>query len=268
MALLFMRLIKHSEIAKLFVLMFIHFLYLYVKHIFMKKPNVLIITIVLGFFSSYNCFSQTKKEKKVETKTLTTEMYESSENKEAKGYYDKAYDYSEKKDYKNAVKWYEKAVEADPKFVEAYDNMGAAYRRLGDLENAKKCYFKSIELYPKGNMAHQNLGIVYWIEKKNDKALEQYAIMQKNDSTDAEGFYGPVQIYLAMKDYKNAIKNAQKTLEIYEATNSPYISDAQYMLGISYYYNNDDKNAKTYLEKAKKNGAQVPDSILKDLNIK
>lgn len=31
----------------------------------------------------------------------------------------------------------EKAVKADPKFVEAYDNMGAAYRRSGDLENAK-----------------------------------------------------------------------------------------------------------------------------------
>ena len=234
----------------------------------MKNLKLFITTIACTAFLTPNFYSQTKKEKKVETKSISTDMYGSTENKEAKEYYDKAFGYGEIKDYKNAIKWYEKAVKADPKFVEAYDNMGAAYRRSGDLENAKKCYNKSIELYPQGNMAHQNLGIVYWIEKKNDKAIEQYAIMQKNDSTDAEGFYGPIQIYFALKDYKNAVKSAHKTLEIYEATNSPYVGDAQYMLGISYYYDGDNKNAKTYLAQAKKSGAPVPESILKELDIK
>jgi tetratricopeptide (TPR) repeat protein len=234
----------------------------------MIKSNLLIVTLAFNLSLITLGYSQTKKEKKVETKSITTEMYGSTENKEAKEYYDKAYGYGETKDYKNAVKWYEKAVKADPKFIEAYDNMGAAYRKMGDLENAKKSYFKSIELYPQGNMAHQNLGIVYWIEKKHDKALEQYTIMQKNDSTDAEGFYGPIQIYFALKDFKNAIKSAHKTLEIYEATNSPYIADAQYMLGISYYYDKDDKNAKIYLEQAKKSGIAIPENVLKDVGIK
>lgn len=200
--------------------------------------------------------------------SLETGMYNSTQSKEARDYFDKGSECSLKEDYKGAIKWYKKAVEADDKFIEAYDNMGAAYRRLGDLENAKKYYTKSIELYPQGSMAHQNLGIVYWIEKKYPEALEQYIIMQKNDSLDPEGYYGTIQIYFALKDYKPAIKSAAKTLEIYEATNSPYIADAQYLLGLSYYYDGDNKKAKVYLEKAKKRGADIPEQLLNELGIK
>ena len=234
----------------------------------MKKFSKFYATIIILIGLSFNSYSQTKKEKKVELKTINTPMYNEAENKEAKEYYDKAYEFNEKGDFKNCIKWYKKCIEADPKFVEAYDNMGAVYRRNGDLENAKLNYNKSIELYPQGSMAHQNLGIVYLIEKKYDKALEQYAIMQKNDSTDAEGYYGTVQIYFSLKNYSAAVKNAAKTLEIYEATNSPYIGDAQYMLGLSYYYSNDKKNAKIYLQQAKKNGASIPADMLKELDIK
>jgi tetratricopeptide (TPR) repeat protein len=233
----------------------------------MKKLITLIYLSVLLMLSATVTYSQTKKERKMKTTGLETGMYNSSESKEAMEYYSKAYDYEKKEDYKNAVKWYKKTIEADSMFVEAYDNMGAAYRRSGDLENAKKCYFKSIELYPEGRMAHMNLGVVYGIEKKYEMAIEQYEIMQKNDSTDPEGYYGPINIYISMNDFKSAIKSASKTLEIYEATSSPYLADAQYWLGYGYYMDGNKKNAKVYLEQAKKSGATIPDKILKDLDI-
>lgn len=234
----------------------------------MKSLNILLNILLVIILFTFNSYSQTKKEKKMKTTSMDTDMYNSSESKEAMEYFDKGSAFSTKQDFKNAIKWYKKAISADTKFVEAYDNMGAAYRKLGDLENAKKCYFKSIEIYPQGNMAHQNLGIVYWIEKKHEEALEQYVIMQKNDSTDAEGYYGTIQIHFELKDYKSAIKNATKTLEIYEATNSPYLSDAQYLLGLSYYYDNDNKNAKIYIEQAKNSGRSISDKLLKELGIK
>lgn len=234
----------------------------------MKQLQLFACSLVMVAASSTGSYSQTKAERKMKTTSMETPMYNSTESKEAKEFYDKGFECSEKEDYKNAVKWYKKSVAADDKFVEAYDNMGAAYRRMGDLDNAEKCYKKSIELYPQGSMAHQNLGIVYWIEKKPEQALEQYSIMQKNDSTDAEGYYGTIQIYFALKDYKSAIKNAAKTLEIYEATSSPYLKDAQYLLGLSYYYDGDNKNAKIYLEQAQKSGSKIPDALVKELDIK
>lgn len=234
----------------------------------MKKQSILAMSFIALMTISHTSVSQTKKEKKIETKSINIDMYSDTESKEAKEYYTKAYAFGEQKDYKNAIKWYKKCLEADPKFVEAYDNLGAAYRRSGDIENAKKNYLKSIELYPQGSMAHQNLGIVYVIEKDYTKALEQYSIMQKNDSTDAEAYYGTIQIYFALKNYKSAVKSSAKTLEIYEATNSPYVGDAQYMLGLSYYYDNDDKNAKIYLQQAKKSGVAISESIVKEFDLK
>ena len=234
----------------------------------MKKSNILLFVLLATVMLSSQAYSQTKQEKKMKTKYMEAGMYNSSESKEAVAFFEKGTVSGNNGDYKAAVKWYKKAIEEDPNFVEAYDNLGAAYRKMGDLENAKKNYNKSIELYPQGNMAHQNLGLVYWIEKDYTKALEQYSIMQKNDSTDAEGYYGTIQIFFALKDYKSAVKNASKTLEIYEATNSPYLGDAQFLLGLSYYYDNDNKNAKIYLEQAKKSGAQIPAAIQTNLGMK
>lgn len=234
----------------------------------MKQLKTTLIAFTLIFLFALNVSAQTKEEKKMKTKSLTTDMYDGTQSKEAKEFYDKGYECGEQQDYKGAIKWYKKAVKADDKFVEAYDNMGAAYRKLGDLENAKENYLKSMEIYPGGNMSHMNLGIVYFIEKKYDKALEQYMIMQKNDSTDAEGYYGTIQIYFALNDFKSAAKSAAKTLEIYEAVNSPYLSDAQYLLGLSYYYDGDKKNAKIYFEQAKKSGVKLPAELAKDLDIK
>jgi tetratricopeptide (TPR) repeat protein len=223
------------------------------------------LALVGGFIFVQTAFAQSKKERTVETKSISIDMYNGSQNKEAMEFYRQAHDKYAAGDFKGSIKLYEKAVDKDPKFVEAYDDMGVAYRKLGDFKNAIKNYEKSIELYPNGIMAHQNLGVIYSIQKDYKKAIESYERSQKIDPENSEGYYGLINVYLNMGDYKNAIKNAQKTLEIYEATNNPYLVDAQYMLGLSYYYDNDKKNAKTYLEMAKKNGVNVDPKMLKDV---
>lgn len=222
----------------------------------------------MSLFFTISSFSQTKKEKKVETIGIKSGMYKGSESKEATQYFDQASEKSIAKDYKGAIKLYEKALKEDPNFIEAYDNIGLSYRKLGDFKNAISNYKKSIELYPEGRMAHMNLGIVYNIQKEYDKAIAEYEIIQKNDPEDPEGYYGAISPYLMKGDFKSAIKTATKTVELYEATNSEYLSQAQYLLGISYYYDKDKVNAKTYIEQAKKNGFNnVPQDILKELEI-
>jgi tetratricopeptide (TPR) repeat protein len=225
------------------------------------------ISLLLALVFALGMQAQTKKEKTVQAKGGTIGMYNSSQNKDAVEFFDKGEGFSKTRDFKGSVKWYKKAIDKDPKFVEAYDNLGVAYRNMGDFDNAKKCYNKSIELFPDGPMAHQNLGLLYSIEKNYDKAIEQYKELQRIDSTDAEGFYGTVQIYLNQNKYDDAIKSAAKTLEIYEATKSPYLSDGQYLLGLSYYYKGDKKNASTYLKQAKNSGVKVPKSICDELGI-
>jgi len=68
-------------------------------------------------------------------------------------------------------------------------------------------------------------------------------------------------------DYKSAVKNATKTLEIYKATDNPHLPECLFLLGISYYYDNDNAKAKNYIEQAKKSGFDVPQEILNKLEI-
>lgn len=239
------------------------------KTITMKNPVQLkTFAMAVFMFPALISYSQTKAEKKASAKGVSMGMYNSSQSKEALKFYQDAALLAEKNDYKGAIKLYEKSIKEDPKFVEAYDNMARCYRRLGDFDNAIKNYKKSIELFPDGNMAHQNLGMIYGIQKEYDKAFAEYEIVQKINPDDAEGYYGTIQLYLNKGDYKSAIKNATKTLEIYEATNNPFLTDAQYLLGLSYYYDDDMKNAKVYIEQAKKGGFNVSEKLLKDLKIK
>jgi tetratricopeptide (TPR) repeat protein len=227
------------------------------------KTFCLLICILLAS----TAYSQTNKEKKMKTKSLITGMYDGSESKEANTFFEEGNKYSGEEKYSKAIKSFEKAIKEDSTFVEAFDNMALCYRRLGDLENAIIWYKKSIELYPQGNMAHMNLGLVYTIQKEYDLALIEYDTLQSIAPDDPEGYYGTINIYIAKADYKSAIKNAMKALELYEAAGSDYAADAEYFLGYSYYLDNDDENAKIYLKKAKKHGIQIPENIVKDLGI-
>lgn len=227
----------------------------------------LIITSVLFFIITIS-YSQTKAERKVKVTTISSAMYDGSESEKANELYSAGEEKYLAEDYKEAIKLYNQALDEDKSFVEAYDNIGLCYRRLGDFKNAIKYYNKSLELYPEGSMAHQNLAVVYGIQKEYAKAISEYEIMQKNNPDDAEGYYGTINNYLNMGKYKEAIKNAIKTLEIYEATDSPYTYEAQYLLGLSYYYDKDIGNAKIYIAQAKKSGFKVNQALLDELGIK
>jgi tetratricopeptide (TPR) repeat protein len=226
-----------------------------------------VLGLILAFSVTFG-YAQTKKEKKVKVTSLNSGMYEGTKSDKAQKIYDLAAKKHAAEDYKGAIKLYKETLKEDPNFVEVYDNMGVCYRRLGDFKNAIKSYKKSIEIYPEGGMAHQNLGMIYGIQKEYEKAISEYKIVQKLDPDDAEGYYGAINNYLNLGKYKEAIESAIKTVEIYEATESPYLYQAHYLLGLSYYYDNDKKNAKTYIALAKKKGMKISQQLLDDLGIK
>ncbi|HXD91989.1 MAG TPA: tetratricopeptide repeat protein, partial [Bacteroidia bacterium] len=120
-----------------------------------KYVKNLSLSLILLITCSLN--AQTKAEKTAKSNFGSMDMYNSTQNKEALEFFNKGEVASQARDYKNCLKWYKKAIDKDDKFVEAYDNLGVAYRNLGDFDNAKKCYATSLKLYPNGPMAHQNL---------------------------------------------------------------------------------------------------------------
>lgn len=57
----------------------------------------------------------------------------------------------------SAIYYFEKSVELDPNYFQAYNNMGLAYEKLGDFENARLNYTKAIEINPDFQLAKDNL---------------------------------------------------------------------------------------------------------------
>jgi Flp pilus assembly protein TadD len=53
------------------------------------------------------------------------------------------------------TRW-EKAVEIDPTYAAAWNNLGIAYEQQGKFDDANKAYNKAIQLDPNNNLIRQN----------------------------------------------------------------------------------------------------------------
>ncbi|MDQ7085689.1 MAG: tetratricopeptide repeat protein [Sulfurovum sp.] len=62
-----------------------------------------------------------------------------------------------KKEYDKAIASYEKAIEINPKYDEAYCNMGNAYHHKKEYDKAIASYQKYLQINPNNSLAYSNL---------------------------------------------------------------------------------------------------------------
>ena len=58
--------------------------------------------------------------------------------------------------WREAIYRWERAVQIDPKYAEALNNLAIAYEHEGDLEKARVAYEKALELEPNNALIKQN----------------------------------------------------------------------------------------------------------------
>ena len=82
---------------------------------------------------------------------------------------------------------YKKAIELNPDFAQAYNNLGITLQKLNKLEDAELSYKKAIELKPDYAEAHNSLGNILLKNKKINKSENSFkkAIELKPDFVDA-----------------------------------------------------------------------------------
>ena len=59
----------------------------------------------------------------------------------------------------DAIKFYEKAIDLNPNFADAYNNIGIVLLEMGQSDDAIKFYQKALEIEPSYAEAHNNLGM-------------------------------------------------------------------------------------------------------------
>jgi dienelactone hydrolase len=71
-----------------------------------------------------------------------------------------------------AISFFSKAIEINPKYSEAYLNRGNAYRRKGQYDQAISDYNKALEINPRSDEAHYHRGVAHCLKKEYGKSWE------------------------------------------------------------------------------------------------
>ncbi len=93
-------------------------------------------------------------------------------------------DYVLLNDYPEAIKWLEKAVEAEPKNKEAWYFLGRAYYTKSSIPEARRAFLTVLRLDPRDAKAENNLGLILESEAQPEAAMDAYrkAIAWQNQS--------------------------------------------------------------------------------------
>jgi tetratricopeptide (TPR) repeat protein len=119
-----------------------------------------------------------------------------------------------KKEYSEAIKWYDKAIELDPKYADAWYNKGNALNSLGKYEEAIENFDKALKIDPNYASAWNNKG--YAIDKlgKYQEAIEHYNKAIELDPNIVSAWSNKGYTLTILENYDEAIKCYNKAIEL------------------------------------------------------
>lgn len=120
-------------------------------------------------------------------------------------YYYAATIYGDLDNQDKAIEYLNKVIEIDPDDFVAYNDLGATYEHLKDYEKAKEYLFKSIQINNNYYLSHFNLGVVYKALGDYDSALKSYEESKKYSDT-RFNYLNMSAIYIERKEFEEAIK--------------------------------------------------------------
>ncbi|MBD2644553.1 tetratricopeptide repeat protein, partial [Aphanizomenon sp. FACHB-1401] len=125
-----------------------------------------------------------------------------------------------------AVTAYQKAIELDPNYAIAYNNLGNALSDQKKLDEAVAAYQKAIELDPNYAIAYNNLGNALSDQKKLDEAVAAYQKAIELDPNYAIAYNNLGNALSDQKKLDEAVAAYQKAIEL-----DPKLAIAYYNLG-------------------------------------
>lgn len=155
-------------------------------------------------------------------------------------------------DFQRASEHFQAAVALDPKHIpDAYYNFGVLLMKRSELSEAAECFRKAIQLEPDYAGAHNDLGYLLERQGKLAEAADEYrkAVEEKPDFRQAHFNLG--RILVNQQQYPEAIQELQQTLTPVDESTPAYL----YALGAAYGRAGDQSKARGYLEQAKKQAA-------------
>lgn len=118
--------------------------------------------------------------------------------------FQKASEESSKGNHLKAAEYLEKAIREEPKYFEAYNNLGVQYQRLGRPEKAIQAFRRAIELRDDTAKPHINLGNIYLELGQIQPAIESFKSALQFDENSTVAHLALGQVYFQKHDYETA----------------------------------------------------------------
>ena len=153
-----------------------------------------------------------------------------------------------------------KALTLDPQNASIYNALGAMYGMLQQYEQAIEQFKKAIDIDPQLTLAYNNLGILFGKLGDHKRAVEVLKIAVQVDPSSAES-QGALGVAYAMAGQpQNAIKPLQEAVRI-----DPNYAKAHFNLGITYLWLGDFLRAKEQYQILKNLDSEMAQDLLIEL---
>ena len=156
------------------------------------------------------------------------------------GYFaETAGDMGENFDPKQAeLEMYEMALDVQPDFHRARNNLGVALKRRGHMDEAIQQYQMAIDSDPKFAEAYSNLGAAYYALGRTDEAIVQFKLAAKASGTNAYYYHHLGVIEYQRGNYKDALGHFKKAV-----SRDGSLADSRYFMAEAYMKLGDESKA-------------------------
>jgi tetratricopeptide (TPR) repeat protein len=128
-----------------------------------------------------------------------------------------------------AIQAYQKVIELDPTYVEAYNNLGIIYQMVGDVDRAFRAYQKATEINPRYEKGHNNLGILLFLNGRYEEAVEAFQKALAINSNNIESHINLGILFKKKGQWEKAIESYRKALAI-----DPLHKETHYNMALLY----------------------------------
>ncbi len=106
------------------------------------------------------------------------------------------------------------AIEADPEYKEAYNDLAVVYMNQGDYATAIDLLNKALDVDKSYFLPHFNLGVCYYQLGRFDESARSHKRAIEENENYMIAYLALVEAYLAQEDYRHAIEVARQAVEL------------------------------------------------------
>ena len=125
--------------------------------------------------------------------------------------------YLDRRQYRQAIKEFQKALQIEPYNVQAYYKLATTYNSMGQPQQAITYLKKIIEIKPNDANAHSSIAFTYSFLGQFREARECFEKAIQIDPNFAQAYFGLGLAYLDSARYDKGIENLKKAKELFQA---------------------------------------------------